>query len=740
MGEHLGRKLSVYRGKPYPLGVSPDAKRAHGYNFAVFSRHATAVDLCLYHPDKPERALARVRLPNEDDGVWHVGIEGVEVGTHYGYRIQGPYEPEHGHRFNPSKLLIDPYARALSGRTVWHPAMYGGDDKDADTTDSAAFLSKGVIVDTAFDWEGDVQPEIPMEDTIIYEAHVKGFTKQFPDLPEELRGTYAGFASEPVIDYLVSLGVTSVQLLPVHQHIDDGFLLEKGLSNYWGYNTVSFFAPEARYSCWATRAGEQVAEFKQMVRRLHRAGLEVILDVVYNHTAEGNHRGPTLSFRGLDNASYYRLSAKDSTRYDDFTGTGNTLNTAAPSVLQMVMDSLRYWVEEMHVDGFRFDLAATLGRVSTDYSKEAAFFQAIQQDPVLSRVKLIAEPWDLGYGGYQLGNFPDAWSELNGNFRDIVRQFWKGDHRMLPAFSSRVSGSEDIFGHSGRRPQSSVNFLTSHDGFTMMDLVSYNEKHNEANGEGNRDGDNHNSSWNCGEEGVTTDAAVITLRDQQRRNFFATLLLSHGVPFICAGDELGRTQGGNNNAYCQDNEISWLDWDLDRSQTRFLGFVRRLIAFRKAQAVCRRTGFFHGEYLRGQDFKDVAWFDVKGRPMTNSQWHADAPGEIATVVSGSAAADVEDWRSDRRAKALLFLMNATPRQRSFVVPGSSAVVWADELETSRLGGFSDRDKFVVGGGRHVVAKRSMSVFTLHAGSEEEAQQGRPSLAVPVTLEEPGDVV
>ncbi|MEM7146964.1 MAG: glycogen debranching protein GlgX [Verrucomicrobiota bacterium] len=723
MGANNGCEISVYRGRSFPLGVSADTNRPGGFNFAVFSRHATAVDLCLYRPGRPERAEATVRLPNVDDGVWHVGVEGALEGMEYGYRVHGPYEPAHGHRFNPSKLLIDPYARALSGKSVWHSSMYGGDDDEPDWSDSAPFISKGVIIDTEFDWQGDCRPEIPMEETIIYEGHVRGLTMRHPGVEEGVRGTYAGLGSDVMIEYLRRLGVTTVQLLPVHQHLEDGFLLAKGLTNYWGYNTAAFFAPEAGYARAGASAGETVREFKEMVRRFHAAGLEVILDVVYNHTAEGNHEGPTVSFRGFDNVSYYRLSKKDAARYHDFTGTGNTLDTSGPPVLRLVMDSLRYWVEEMHVDGFRFDLAATLGRVNPEFSKEAALFQAIQQDPVLSRVKLIAEPWDIGDGGYQLGNFPDAWSELNGNFRDVVRQFWKGDHRMLPAFTSRISGSEDIFGHSGRRPQSSVNFVTSHDGFTMADLVSYNEKHNEANGEENRDGDNHNSSWNCGVEGSTKDDAIDALRYQQRRNFFATLLLSHGVPFICAGDELGRSQGGNNNAYCQDNEISWLDWDLDRSQERFLEYVRRLVQFRKDQTVCRRTGFFHGERLRGEQIKDVAWFDVKGRPMGDDQWHRDAPGEIAIVVSGSAAADAEDWRTDRRARSLLFLMNATARQRSFVVPGSKDVRWRDVLETVRVGGFSERERLVTGGGRHVVAKRSMSVLTLWKGTDAAAQVG-----------------
>ncbi|MEM8953118.1 MAG: glycogen debranching protein GlgX [Verrucomicrobiota bacterium] len=725
MGQTNGARIGVYRGRAFPLGVSADRERPGGFNFAIFSRHATAVDLCLYHPGERGQAVARVRMPNEDDGVWYAGLEGGLEGLEYGYRVYGPYEPGNGHRFNPSKLLIDPYARALSGRSIWHASMIGGSDDSPDHVDSARYVTKGVIIDTGFDWRGDVRPEIPMEETVVYEAHVKGLTQQFPMLEEGLRGTYAGLGSDAMIEYLKRLGVTSVQLLPVHQHLDDGFLVGRNLSNYWGYNTVSFFAPEARYAGEGFQSGGQVAEFKEMVRRLHAAGLEVILDVVYNHTAEGNHEGPTLSFRGIDNASYYRLSPKHPERYMDFTGTGNTLDASAPPVLQLVMDSLRYWVEEMHVDGFRFDLAVTVGRVSTDFSKEAAFFQAIQQDPILSRVKLIAEPWDLGYGGYQLGNFPGGWSELNGNFRDVVRQFWKGDYHMLPAFSSRLSGSEDIFGHDGRRPQASINFVTSHDGFTMNDLVSYNEKHNAANGEENRDGDNHNNSWNCGEEGPSNDDAIESLRYQQRRNFFATLLLSHGVPFICAGDEIGRTQRGNNNAYCQDNEISWLDWDLDRSQERFLEFVCRLVRFRKDQIVCGRTEFFHGEFLRGEPIRDVAWFDVKGQPMENDQWHRDAPGEVATVISGSAAADAEDWRRDRRARALLFLLNATARQRSFVVPGSKDVRWRDELDTSRVGGFSDRDRLIGGGGRYVVAKRSMSVLTLWSGSEAAAQEAAP---------------
>ncbi len=694
---------------------------ADGFNFSIFSEHAAAIDLCLYDREDPARETARVRLPHREGDVWHVALGGLEPGQLYGYRVHGPYAPPNGHRFNPNKLVLDPYARAISARTEWHATMTGGDDLVRDESDSAPHVAKGVIPDDEFDWEGDQPPGTPLDESIIYELHVKGFTRQFPKLDWQLQGTYAGLGSEPVVNYLKELGITAVQLLPVHHHIDDGFLLDKGLTNYWGYNTVGYFAPEARYTAGDSTRGEQVFEFKEMVKALHRAGIEVILDVVYNHTGEGNENGPTFSFRGIDNEAYYRLEVIDPRRYTDYTGTGNTIDMRHPYSLQLVLESLRYWVTEMHVDGFRFDLAATLGRTQTDFDRWSAFFKSIQIDPVLSRVKMIAEPWDVGWGGYQVGNFPHGWEELNGRYRDAVRRFWKGDHLMLPEFTYRFTGSEDIYSGSRRPPQASINFITSHDGFTLRDLVSYNSKHNEANGEGNRDGDENNNSWNHGVEGPTDDHAIEALRDQQRRNLMTTLILSQGVPFILAGDEIGRTQQGNNNGYCQDSKISWLDWELTRNQERFLEFVKRLIKLRKENTIFGKKSFFHGRELRGLPFKDIMWFNVKGAVMTVEQWHSDQPGEIAALLSGSTRGSQENWREMSHGKTFLFLFNASDHQRTFTLPGKTNVIWRLELDTSRVGGFFDRERLVSGTAKCVVARRSMRVLTMHQGREIDAQ-------------------
>ena len=609
--------MDVWPGDPYPLGASWDGT---GTNFALFSEAAERVELCLFDDEGRER---RVALPEVSAYCWHGYLPDVGPGQRYGYRVHGPWDPARGLRMNPAKLLLDPYAKAIDGQREWNPALLPyvpGDPLRADATDSAPWAPRSIVVNPWFEWGGDRPPRIPWSETVIYEAHAKGLTALHPELPPELRGTYAGLAHPAAIAHLVALGVTAVELLPVHQFVHDAHLLEKGLSNHWGYSSIGYFAPHDEYSrAVATgRRGSQVQEFKSMVRALHEAGLEVILDVVYNHTAEGNHLGPALSFKGIDNLAYYRTVAGDPQYYMDYTGCGNSLNMRHPHVLQLIMDSLRYWVQEMHVDGFRFDLAATLARELHEVDRLSAFFDLIQQDPIVSRVKLIAEPWDLGQGGYQVGNFPPLWSEWNGKFRDCVRDFWRGQEETLPELAHRLTGSSDLYGTTGRRPFASVNFITAHDGFTLRDLVSWNEKHNEANGEENKDGEAHNRSWNCGVEGETDDPAVLSLRARQQRNLLTTLLLAQGVPMLLHGDELGRTQRGNNNAYCQDNELSWLDWG--RADAELLAFTRGLIALRRAHPVFRRRRFFHGQSVRGTDLTDIGWFKPSGEPMAEQDW------------------------------------------------------------------------------------------------------------------------
>src|SRR5829696_3821110 len=563
---HLKKKskieIATYPGEPFPLGATWDGV---GVNFALYAENATGVELCLFNSTNTEKELHCVRLVERSNHVWHVYIPDLKPGQLYGYRVYGPYEPQNGHRFNPNKLLIDPYAKAISGTINWDDSLFGyemghpEEDQSYSDLDSAPYVPKSVVIDPRFDWEGDKLPRIPYHRSIIYETHVKGFTKLHPLIPEEIRGTYAAIGHPVTIQYLKELGITAIELMPVHHFVQDKFLTDKGLSNYWGYNTIGFFAPDVRYVSGGTR-GEQVFEFKNMVKELHNAGIEVILDVVYNHTAEGNHLGPTLSFRGIDNLSYYRLT-DDKRFYMDYTGTGNTLNAMMPTVLRLIMDSLRYWVLEMHVDGFRFDLAAALARELHQVDRLGSFFDIIHQDPVISQVILIAEPWDIGEGGYQVGNFPPGWAEWNGKYRDCMRDYWRGAESMLGDFALRFTGSPDLYEENNRQPIASINFITAHDGFTLNDLVSYNEKHNEENGENSNDGESHNRSWNCGAEGVTDDVEILQMRERQKRNFLTTLFLSQGVPMIVAGDELGRTQNGNNNAYCQDNEISWLHWD-----------------------------------------------------------------------------------------------------------------------------------------------------------------------------------
>jgi isoamylase len=644
-------------------------------NFAVFSEHATAVELCLFDSADAPGEAQRIPLREHTDMVWHSYVLDIRPGQLYGYRVHGPYAPEAGHRFNPNKIVLDPYAKAM-GRTVrWSDELFGyriGDpqeDLSLDRRDSAAHAPLAAVTDAAFTWGNDTRPGTPWHQTLIYEAHVKGLTTMHPAVPPPLRGTYAGLATEPVLRHLTDLGITAIELLPVHHHAYDRQLVERGLSNYWGYNTLAFFAPDLRYSA-ASSPIDTLREFKMMVRALHAAGIEVILDVVYNHTAEGNHLGPTLSLRGIDNASYYRLVQDSPRHYQDFTGCGNTLNMLNARVLQLIMDSLRYWVMEMHVDGFRFDLASALARELFDVNKLSAFFDIIHQDPVISQVKLIAEPWDLGEGGYQVGNFPVLWTEWNGKYRDCVRRFWRGDGGQLSEFATRLAGSSDLYEQSGRRPYASINFITCHDGFTLQDLVSYNDKHNDANGEENRDGENHNNSWNCGVEGPTDDPAMTALRARQKRNFIATLLLSQGVPMICAGDELGRTQHGNNNAYCQDNELSWVHWEVNDAQRDFLRFCKHVIQLWHGHPAFRRRQFFQGRKIRGAEVKDLTWFEPNGQEMTDAAWNADVTRCLMVRLSGDSIDEVDAQGERIVDDTFLLLLNAHADAVNFTLPAA----------------------------------------------------------------------
>ncbi len=624
--------IQVWPGAPFPLGATWDGT---GVNFALFSENASGVELCLF--DSPTGPEQRIRVAEMTDHIWHCYLPGIKPGQLYGYRVHGEFDPKNGHRFNPNKLLIDPYAKAISSTIEWSDAMFGyevghaEEDLRQSGSDSAAFVPKSVVIDPNFDWEGDQPPKIPYHRTIIYETHVKGFTKQHPDIPAELRGTYAGIGHPVTIAYLKELGITAIELMPVHHFITDRHLQDKGLTNYWGYNSIGFFAPDVRFHSGDPVTGGQVQEFKQMVKELHRAGIEVILDVVYNHTGEGNHMGPTVCFRGVDNASYYRLT-EDKRFYMDYTGTGNTLNTTVPAVLRLIMDSLRYWILDMHVDGFRFDLASTLARELHEVDRLGSFFDIIHQDPVISQVKLIAEPWDVGEGGYQVGNFPPGWAEWNGKYRDCMRDFWRGSDSMLSEFAERFTGSSDLYKDDYRKPQASINFITAHDGFTLNDLVSYNEKHNEANGEGNNDGESHNRSWNCGAEGPSDDPAVNELRARQKRNLLTTLFLSQGVPMMVAGDEFGRTQQGNNNAYCQDNEISWLDWK--SADHGLLRFTKELIHFYHAHPVFSRKRWFKGQPIKGVGLEDIAWFQPSGEEMSEANWNHDPARSVGIYLNG----------------------------------------------------------------------------------------------------------
>jgi isoamylase len=662
--------MRVWPGRSYPLGATWDGA---GVNFALFSEHATKVELCLFDSAEATKENQRIALPEQTDQVWHGYLPGVQPEQLYGYRVTGPFEPQNGHRFNPNKIVLDPYAKAIGRDLRWDDTLFGykiGDpqaDLSLDLRDNAAFAPLAAVVDHAFTWGDDHAPHTPWHKTLIYELHVKGFTKRMPGVPEKLQGTYAGLASEAAIKHLTDLNVTAVELMPVHHHVDDRHLVEKGLSNYWGYNTLAFFAPDVRHAA-AGSSREAVQQFKMMVRALHGAGIEVILDVVYNHTAEGNQMGPTLSMRGIDNASYYRVSPEDRRYYKDFTGCGNTLNMVHPRVLQLIMDSLRYWVQVMHVDGFRFDLASTLARELHAVNKLGAFFDIIHQDPILSQVKLIAEPWDVGEGGYQVGNFPVLWTEWNGKYRDNVRSFWKSSGATVSEFATRLSGSSDLYEQSGRRPYASINFITCHDGFSLQDLVSYNEKHNEANGEKNQDGTSDNNSWNCGAEGPTNDEGIRTLRARQKRNLIATLLLSQGVPMICGGDELSHTQSGNNNVYCQDNELTWLNWELDDEQQDFLAFVRQVTLLWRTQPVFQRRRFFQGRRIRGSEIKDISFLDPSGKDMSDEAWDAGFVKCVGVRLAGDLIGDQDDHGEPIVGETLLILLNAHHESIPFTLP------------------------------------------------------------------------
>ncbi|WP_395364738.1 glycogen debranching protein GlgX [Streptomyces sp. YH02] len=702
--------MQVWPGQAYPLGATYDGA---GTNFAVFSEAAHRIELCLLHDDGSETA---VELRETDAFVRHAYLPGVMPGQRYGFRVHGPYAPERGLRCNAAKLLLDPYARAVSGQVEWGEAVYGypfGKPDARNDLDSGPHTMTSVVVNPYFDWGDDRRPRTEYHHTVIYEAHVKGLTMLHPDLPEELRGTYAGLAHPSVIGHLKELGVTALELMPVHQFVNDHRLVDAGLSNYWGYNTIGFFAPHNAYASWGDR-GQQVLEFKSAVRALHQAGIEVILDVVYNHTAEGNHLGPTLSFRGLDNPSYYRLS-NDPRYYTDTTGTGNSLLMRSPHVLQLIMDSLRYWVTEMHVDGFRFDLAATLARQFHEVDRLSSFFDLVQQDPVVSQVKLIAEPWDVGEGGYQVGNFPPLWTEWNGKYRDCVRDLWRGEPRTLAEFASRLTGSSDLYQDDGRRPLASVNFVTCHDGFTLRDLVSYNDKHNEANGEGNRDGESYNRSWNCGAEGDTEDVGIAELRARQTRNFLATLMLSQGVPMLSHGDEFGRTQGGNNNAYCQDNEVSWVRWPKPDSEaeTTLLRFTRAMVRLRRDHPVFRRRRFFHGRPVEGthDELTDIAWFTPEGEEMTSRDWQAAHAQALTVFLNGNAISEPGTQGERIADDSFLLMFNASSKELEFSVPDSHGARWRTVVDTSDPEGMPPQEgPELVGGERVTLAPLSLTVL------------------------------
>jgi len=695
----MSRKLLP--GSPYPLGAHANSK---GTNFALYSEHGTAVQLCFF--DEQGNQTDCVELKERTAFVFHGFVLGVKPGQRYGYRVDGPWEPNNGFRFNKAKLLVDPYAEAISGEVDYKQPIFpydvmSGDDTKKDDQDSAHGVPKSIVVAHDFDWGNDCHPQIPLCDSVIYEVHVRGYSKRNPMVPENLRGTYAGLAHPASINYLKKLGVTAVELLPVHHFIDEGHLLDKGLRDYWGYNTLGYFAPMARYSSVGD-AGGQVNEFKQMVKDLHAAGLEVILDVVYNHTCEGNQLGPVLSFKGICNTTYYRMVPDNCRFYMDYTGTGNTLNVHNPQVLKLLMDSLRYWVTEMHVDGFRFDLAATLARELHDVSKLSAFFDTIHQDPTLADVKLIAEPWDVGDGGYQVGQFPVLWAEWNGLYRDTVRRFWKGDDGQLSNFAYRLTGSSDLYQYDGRKPYASINFITAHDGFTLTDLVSYNEKHNEANGDNNNDGANNNDSWNMGAEGPTDDPAINELRERQVRNFLATLLLSQGVPMITGGDEVGRSQRGNNNGYCQDNEITWYDWELDPPRKRLMEFTAKLIELRLTHPNLHRRKFFQDRKIRGSVVRDIAWYNTDGSEFSDENWSAPWNKSLGLMFNGKTLNVMDENGDPLEDDSFLILINASPEGVEFTLPQPpNGNPWSVVLRTENIddpfGKIKLEDKIIVGG-------------------------------------------
>jgi isoamylase len=710
--------MRVWPGNSYPLGATWDGK---GVNFALFSEHATGVELCLFDTVDADKETHRIPLTEHTDQVWHAYLPEVLPGQLYGYRVHGPYTPEQGHRFNPNKIVLDPYARSIGRDVHWADELFGyriGDpeaDLSCDERDSTAYAPLAVVIDTAYTWGDDRPPRTPWNKTIIYEVHVKGFTQLHPDIPERLRGTYAGLASEAAIQHLIRLGITAVELLPVHHFLKDRHLMERGLTNYWGYNTLSYFAPESRYAA-PHLPQDAVQQFKMMVAALHGAGIEVILDVVYNHTAEGSHLGPTLSLRGIDNVAYYKLSPEDPRYYMDYTGCGNSLNMRHPRVLQLIMDSLRYWTTEMHVDGFRFDLASTLARELYEVDRLGAFFDIIHQDPILSQLKLIAEPWDLGVGGYQVGNFPVLWSEWNGKYRDVVRRFWKGDGDLLSEFATRLSGSSDLYQGDGRKPYASINFVTCHDGFTLYDLTSYNEKHNEANGENNQDGASDNNSWNCGTEGPTDDPAIQALRWQQMRNFMTTLLLSQGVPMLLAGDELCHSQQGNNNTYCQDNELTWLNWELSEEQQAWYEFVRSLTHLRRTQPVFQRRKFFQGPAIHGAGIQDISWFEPAGQEMTEEAWNTGYTRCLGVRLAGDLLGEVDERGEDIVGDTILLLLNAHYEAISFTLPATQeGELWERLLDTADP---QSIPLTCTDGQQYTLHGRAMAVLRIRAQQEE----------------------
>jgi len=699
--------MKIYPGAPFPLGATYDGA---GTSFSIFSEVAERVELCLFDAAGQE---TRIDLPEVTAFCWHGYLPGVAPGQRYGFRVHGPWNPDAGQRCNPVKLLLDPYAKAVEGQVEWDEAVFPYYFDDPETSrndlDSAPFMPKSVVVNPFFDWANDRLPRVPMHESVIYEVHVKGLTQRHPAIPEELRGTYLGLAHPAAIAHLKRLGITAVELLPVHQFIQDSLLLERGLRNYWGYNSIAYLAPHDEYATPDGALGRQVQEFKQMVKALHQEGIEVILDVVYNHTAEGNHLGPVLAMKGIDNTAYYRVVPDNPRYYMDYTGTGNSLNMRHPHVLQLLMDSLRYWVLDMHVDGFRFDLAATLARELHDVDRLSAFFDVIQQDPVISQVKLIAEPWDVGEGGYQVGNFPPLWSEWNGRYRDTVRDYWRGEDQTLGDFANRFTGSSDLYATTGRKPSASINFITAHDGFTLRDLVSYNDKHNEANGEESRDGESHNRSWNCGAEGPTEDPEVNALRARQQRNFLATLFLSQGIPMLLGGDEMGRTQGGNNNAYCQDNEISWFDWEhVDQG---LLEFTARLIGLRRKHPVFRRRRWFLGTRIRGEGVSDIGWFRPDGEPMSDEDWSHGSPKSLGVFLHGDAIPSLDPRGERVTDDSFHVLFNAHHEPLPFRLPNRAewGERWKKVLDTNEPVP-REEDEIHEAGGEVPVAARGVVVL------------------------------